>query len=68
MNPQQQPQQVINPLNKPILSSSQPDLKANNNAPLSLIPQASKISPRQAPKASNRLHYTTTYNASYSKP
>jgi len=68
-NPQQNQQQAVNTLNKPISSGSQPDLKMNNNSPLSLIPQASKISPRQAaPRASNRIHYTTTYNASYSKP
>ncbi len=36
--------------------------------PASLIPHASKLSPRLPNKQSNRAHYTTTYNASYQKP
>lgn len=70
--PQQSPQQQATnsiQLNKPITKSSYSDLSLQGNgAPVALIPQASKISPRQAPKQSNRFHYTTTYNASYQKP
>ena len=62
-NPNQSPSQM----HKPITKGSYPDLSSDKPG-LSLIPQASKISPRQAPKQNNRLHYTTTYNASYQKP
>lgn len=66
--PQQQSSSSIQ-LNKPITKSSYTDLSLQGNgAPVALIPQASKISPRHAPKPANRFHYTTTYNASYQKP
>lgn len=68
---QQQQQQTSSSiqLNKPIMKSSYTDLSMQGSgAPLALIPQASKISPRQAPKQKDRFHYTTTYNASYQKP
>lgn len=56
-------------INKPIVtSSSQTNLQTENKHGLSLIPQASKISPRQpVVKQNNKYHYTTTYNASYQK-
>lgn len=59
--------QAVPQLNKPMLKNSYPDL-SSDKPNLSLIPQASKISPRQPPKQNNRFHYTTTYNASYQKP
>lgn len=54
-------------INKPIVQSFNPH--SSDKPGLSLIPQASKISPRHAPpKPNNKFHYTTTYSASYQKP
>jgi hypothetical protein len=67
------PQQISGSiqLNKPITKSSLELSMDGKGAPVGLVPQTSKISPRQAntvAKTSNRFHYTTTYNASYQKP
>lgn len=54
-------------LKKPINPSNHQDMYTDTPG-LSLLPQASKISPRQPQKQSQKFHYQTTYNASYQKP
>ncbi len=72
MNPQeQQAQQPAHGQSQVKPIGSQNDLSSSVESKpqgLTLIPQASKLSPRLPNKQSNRAHYTTTYNASYQKP